>query len=82
MHSGARTFGLGTETQQKILTAYRETGYGYGDYSGRVGLGISVTSDALVQRLARDAGAWEPVMYLENGWHAIQDVYAFAKLRA
>jgi hypothetical protein len=27
--------------------------------------------------MARSVGPWEPVYYLESGWHALQDVYAF-----
>jgi hypothetical protein len=29
--------------------------------------------------MARSVGPWEPIYYLERGWHELQDVYAFRR---
>lgn len=72
------TFGLTDEGQTTILRDYRTNGYGYADYPGCPDYGISITSPTRAVELARGLGAWEQVHFVENGWHNIQNVHAFA----
>lgn len=72
-------FHLTDEAREKVLRGYQTTGYGYADYSSNAGYGISVTSHARIMDLARAAGSWEPILNIQDGWHDIQDVYAFGK---
>jgi hypothetical protein len=67
---------------KKVLFEYQEKGYGYSDYpwvddSSSSTRGVSLTSRSRMVEMARSVGPWEPVYYLESGWHALQDVYAF-----
>jgi hypothetical protein len=53
--------------------------YGYSDFQESPGYGISLAAHPRMSSLARSAGAWHEVLYLESGWDNHQDVYAFAK---
>ena len=67
------TYGLSEESQKNILSQFFEKGYGYADYMHQTGYGMSLATRSHIVQLARRVGAWEPVLYLENGWHTIQD---------
>ncbi|NIH77550.1 class I SAM-dependent methyltransferase [Amycolatopsis viridis] len=77
MTSGAG-YGLTAEDHARVLADYRASGFGYADYPGRSGYGISlsapewVTGHVLTPQL-RLAG------YVEAGWDGHQDVLILAK---
>jgi SAM-dependent methyltransferase len=70
------------EGARKAVREYHETGYGYTDYAqadaqSSASQGISLTSPPHMLDMARSVGSWEPIYYLERGWHDLQDVYGF-----
>ena len=72
-------YGLDEEDERKLIRDYQSQGYGYADYPGQPGYGISAVSRDKMEKLAATAGNWEPVMFLDHGWDQCQDVFAFAK---
>jgi SAM-dependent methyltransferase len=77
LESKELTFGLTEEAQRTILRDYRRQGYGFAEYFGTNGYGISVMSQSRIVELARSVGSWEQAHYMEEGWHTLQDVHAF-----
>ena len=71
-------YGLTEQDHRRVLSGYRDSGFGYADYPGQPGYGISlstpawVTGHVLTPRL-RLAG------YLEAGWDGHQDVLILVK---
>lgn len=83
-NSKETTLNLTEEGREKVLCEYQQKGYGYADYpwafpDGRSSgcFGISLASQSRMVELARGVGSWEPIYFLESGWHALQDMYAF-----
>lgn len=66
-------YGLSVEQETKILSDYMETGYGYCDYSNRVGYGISVCSRNWIAEAAKDAGL-QLISHRDHAWDNHQDV--------
>lgn len=71
-------YGVSEEAGQQILEQLHRTGYCYGDYPNCPGYGISVTSSERIREMARNAGPWSEIWYLERGWDNHQDVCAFS----
>ena len=70
------------EGVRKAVREYQETGYGYTNYAwadeqSPASHGVSLTSPPHMLDMARSVGPWEPIYYLERGWHEHQDVYGF-----
>jgi SAM-dependent methyltransferase len=70
------------EGVRKAVREYQETGYGYTHYAwadeqSPASQGVSLTSPPHMLDMARSVGPWEPIYYLERGWHELQDVYGF-----
>lgn len=60
----------------EVLARYRSSGFGYVDYPGAGGYGVSLSSPTWV----RDrAGALREVLFLPQGWDDHQDVFAFTE---
>lgn len=59
-----------------VKRGYDETGYGYTDYPGAEGYGLSLSSPAWVTRLATAAAGRRLVMVSEVAWDGTQDVFA------
>jgi hypothetical protein len=78
MNSKVLKFNLSNEGQRRLVRDYQEKGYAFADYIGQSGYGISLTSQSRVAELALSVGKWEQVVYLDSGWHGLQDVHAFA----
>jgi SAM-dependent methyltransferase len=76
---GVRDYGLSQQGCKAVLKGYRHHGYGYSDYQGRAGYGISVVSRQCIEGIASSFGDWEMVMYLPRGWGNHHDVYTFIK---
>jgi SAM-dependent methyltransferase len=81
VRSGELTFGLTEQGQRTILRDFQQQGYGFAEYEGGNGYGISVTSPSRIVELARSVGGWEQAHFLEEGWHTLQDVHAFVQRR-
>jgi len=71
------TYRLTETAQQKVLSEYKEKGYGYADYKNQHGYGISVVSHDHMLAIARSVGRWNETFYLERGLDNHQDVYGF-----
>jgi SAM-dependent methyltransferase len=76
IHDG---YGLDAEGERTVLDGYRDVGFGYADYPGQRGYGISLSSPsraigrALAQPGLRLAG------YDEAGWYGHQDVLVLVR---
>ncbi len=75
LETGDSDYGLGPERSASLLAALRAEGFGYVDYPGASGYGISLTPPEWVRGQLRDAGLRE-VRFAERGWDDHQDVFA------
>jgi hypothetical protein len=62
-----------------VLDDYRATGFGYGDYGGMTGYGISVVEPQTAQDLVEQAGL-RVVDYQPTGCDNHQDVFACVRV--
>ena len=81
LRNNAFNYGLTAEAVRQLLAGFDETGYGYADYQNQHGYGISVVSHERMSALARGAGEWHEISFLEKGWDNHQDVYSFSLSR-
>lgn len=72
-------YGLDHEAQGNLIREYHSPGYGYADYPGQPGYGISAVTPERMDELAARVGTWERVCFLDHGWDGCQDVFGFAK---
>ena len=75
----AKTRALTMASRNRILSDYAKGGYGYADYRGCSGYGLSLSTRERVRAMAREVGPWNEVLYWESGWDNRQDVFAWAK---
>jgi SAM-dependent methyltransferase len=75
------TYALPEEALESLIEEYESIGYGYVDYPGYPGYGISITAPERIRELARDAGNWQEILFEEHGWDNHQDVFAIAASR-
>lgn len=61
------------------LFSYERSGFGYADYLGTPGYGISVSSASWVMATLAKQQGLSCVSFVENGWHTVQDVFACVK---
>jgi SAM-dependent methyltransferase len=71
------TYRLTPAAQRDLLAQFRGGGYGYVDYEGRRGYGVSIISRPRLLEIAAGVGNWRNACYLEHGWAEHQDVHAF-----
>jgi SAM-dependent methyltransferase len=62
-----------------LVAAYRGAGYGFADYPGDSGYGVSLTSPEWVRGAAARAGGLREVYFKPQGWDEHQDVYGFVR---
>ncbi|HSS21918.1 MAG TPA: class I SAM-dependent methyltransferase [Pyrinomonadaceae bacterium] len=74
-----RDFDYGLEEFQidRIGVNYPQTGYGFEDYPGAEGYGVSLTSPEWVRTHVRELGGLREVYFKECGWDNHQDVFGF-----
>lgn len=72
-------YGLEPRARATVLAAYGANGFGYHDYPGQKGYGISVSSPAWVLRQVEQVPALRAVAFAEGGWDRHQDVLSLAK---
>ncbi len=76
------TYGLKTADVTALLKEYYETGFGYADYPGASGYGISVSSPAYVLSQLVALPDLKLISYQEKGWDNHQDIVCLQKLAA
>ena len=72
---GERTYSLEPATVAAVLEGYAASGFGYGDYPGMTGYGISIVEPQAARALIEDAGM-RVVKHIPVGWDNHQDVVA------
>jgi SAM-dependent methyltransferase len=77
IQNGEITYGLSAEGQNKVITQFDETGYGYADYVDQQGYGISAVSYERMISLTNSVGNWKEIFFRQRGWDNHQDVYGF-----
>jgi hypothetical protein len=75
--SGEYHYGLDTASLQSLIEKYNTVGYGYVDYSGVTGYGVSIVSRNWIEGLFTSEQC-TIVDYVERGWDHHHDV-VFAK---
>lgn len=80
LSSGTNTYGLEHGKVASLMGTYDRTGFGYGDYPGQRGFGISVSSPSWVCARIEELGALQLVSYTERGWDRHQDVVACVRI--
>jgi len=75
-----KTYGLDQEGLDGLVEKYRTKGFGYVDYPGQSGYGISLSDPQAMKRLASAAADWRQVAFLAGAWDDHHDVYGFVRL--
>jgi SAM-dependent methyltransferase len=73
------TYGLPVEARQSLLSQVKRDGFGYADYDGGAGYGVSIIERDRMIDLAEQVGDWSLSCFLESGWDNFHDIYAFTK---
>lgn len=69
-----------TEAQvETITTCYARTGFGYEDYSGQSGYGVSLTSPAWIRAQLAASGELREVYFRQRAWDDHHDVYGYVR---
>lgn len=74
-------YGLSDEARRTILEGFGAQGYGYVDYPGHTGYGVSLVARDVLLGMAGRVGLVE-TSFQPRGWDDHQDVYAFAPTEA
>jgi hypothetical protein len=77
--SGNYDLGVDELNKERILKQYDRNGFGYGDYSGLVEYGISLSSRAWVSNLISETEHLQIMDYVERGWFDNHDTVACLK---
>jgi len=72
-------YGLGPQARAATLAAYRSSGFGYNDYPGNKGYGLSVAGPEWVAGQVIRTRGLRLVAYTEAGWDRHLDVVALVK---
>jgi len=72
-------YGLSAFQRVKINVQYETTGFGYGNYKGGRGYGVSVTKPSWIVRQLERNDEWRILFYKEKCWDNHQDVIACEK---
>ena len=76
LRSKRTTLGLSNWAANAILTDYQQFGFGYQNFSGQEGYGISLSAPSWVCSQVDDAGGLRLAGYQEQGWAESQDAVA------
>jgi SAM-dependent methyltransferase len=82
LETGAESYGLSPRQRDKVLAEFAGCGFGYADYDGQIGYGISLVSFDRMTKIASEIGDWSFVAFLERGWDDHHDVYGFFKTQS
>jgi SAM-dependent methyltransferase len=72
-------YGLDQEQVDRIGSDYATTGYGFENYLGEQGYGVSLTSPAWIRARVAELGGLREVYFRERGWDDHQDVFGFVR---
>ena len=72
-------YGLADDQIERIGVNYAQTGYGFEDYPGDEGYGVSLTSPEWIRARVRELGGLREVYFKERGWDNHQDVFGFVR---
>jgi SAM-dependent methyltransferase len=72
-------YGLDQEPIDRIGIDYAATGYGFEDYPGEKGYGVSLTSPAWIRTRAAELGGLREAFFKGRGWDDHQDVFGFVR---
>jgi hypothetical protein len=73
------TYGLKSHDVTALLAEYYQSGFGYADYPGTAGYGISVSSPAYVLAQLISLPDLKLISYHEKGWDNHQDIVCLQK---
>ena len=73
------TYGLSDNGRIKVMKEWQASGYGYADYPERSGYGISVISQAWVEKFFTNHPNADLSGYIEQGWGSHHDVFAIRR---
>ncbi len=66
--------------QQRAVTDFDQTGFGYADYARAPGYGISLCSPSWLLHEVQQRGTWEIIAFHERAWAQHQDVLVLRRL--
>jgi SAM-dependent methyltransferase len=72
-------YGLADDQIERIGVNYAQAGYGFEDYPGDEGYGVSLTSPEWIRARVRELGGLREVYFKERGWDNHQDVFGFVR---
>ena len=70
---GVNDLGLAAEPTERLLDSFHRTGFGYEDYAGQDGYGISLSSPGWVSARITEIREWRLAHFREAGWKNFQD---------
>lgn len=71
-------YGIDDEDVSFLITSFREKGFGFANYPGANGYGVSLTTPDWIRAETNELGLNE-VYFREHGWDEHQDVYGFVR---
>ena len=71
-------YGIANQNISSMIDRYRIRGFGFANYPGASGYGVSLTNPAWIRAETRKLGLNE-VYFREHGWDDHQDVYGFVR---
>lgn len=74
MKDGMRTYDLTPEAMGAVVKGYETGGFGYADYEGQHGYGVSATSPAWIKQRVEATPGLKWAAHLARGWAGHQDV--------
>lgn len=79
LERGELDYGLTREGVAAVIAAHRSAGFGYADYPGTSGYGVSVMTEPWLRSLADGVGGMQFGKFLPNFWDNHQDVWCFSR---
>jgi len=80
MRAGRQNYKLAPESIPGVVAAYDAAGFGYADYPGTGGYGISVNTPEWLMKKVTEVPNLRIVLYSEKFWDSHQDVIACVKI--
>lgn len=76
LNSNICHYGLNEDAIQRILTLYKNTGFGYVNYPGNSGYGVSISSPSWVLSEVQQNSKLKIIFFTEAGWDNHHDIVA------
>jgi 2-polyprenyl-3-methyl-5-hydroxy-6-metoxy-1,4-benzoquinol methylase len=80
IENGAAPYAIGVNAWHQVERDYFDKGYGYADYEGQVGYGISVCSSSWMLNLFRETSGLRLVLLSETAWANHHDIVAVQRI--